>query len=116
MKVTTYVSKRDKTLYIVVPQSTDPKTLPANVVQTFGGFSRKGDFRLDPAQPRIALDVKVAIKDIVAQGFHAGQVDLGRSGGSPRGRAGFTAGLLTSPAPQRRPSRGERLHPSRAHT
>lgn len=69
MHVEVFRGKNDH--YGFVP-SMDPSLLPAQ----FGPWEYQKAIKLDPEQPRVALDVEQAIADIQKQGWHVNQVKI----------------------------------------
>lgn len=70
MKIHVYSSEVAHGLFVVVPALTDPASLPASVRRLLGTDSRLKEFELSADKPTIGLDVRAALSDIEAQGYH----------------------------------------------
>jgi hypothetical protein len=70
MKVRVYSSEIAHGLFVVVPASTDPASLPAAVKRLLSPDSSLKEFELSADKPTIGLDVRVALSDIEAKGYH----------------------------------------------
>lgn len=76
MKVKSYESKAKKLLFVLVPDSSDVSTLPAEVKAHVGELVLSKEFVLNPDEPRLALDVKEALKDLQSKGYHLNQASI----------------------------------------
>ncbi|MCC8497078.1 YcgL domain-containing protein [Xanthomonas hortorum] len=86
MKVSSYESSAKKLLYVLVPVGSDlDVTLPSDVKASLGALTLSKEFELDPAQPRVGLDLVEAIQHIQANGYYLNQAKITittRSGGN----------------------------------
>jgi len=74
MNVSTYLSTKNKRLYIVLPRGILPTSLPKQIQDAFGGFVHFKDLTLNPNEPLIGLDPNEAIAGIQKNGYFAGEV------------------------------------------
>ncbi|MFZ1640959.1 MAG: hypothetical protein WAV07_05870 [Candidatus Contendobacter sp.] len=70
MKVRVYSSEIAHGLFVVIPASTDPASLPARVKRLLSEDSSLKEFELSADKPTIGLDVGKALSDIEAKGYH----------------------------------------------
>ncbi|KAB2935102.1 MAG: hypothetical protein F9K25_03700 [Candidatus Contendobacter sp.] len=70
MKVRVYSSEMAHGLFVVIPASTDPASLPAGVKRLLNENSWVKEFELSADRPTIGLDVNKALGDIEAKGHH----------------------------------------------
>ena len=70
MKVRVYSSERAHGLFVVMPVSTDPASLPAAVTRLLSEDSCLKEFELSADKPTVGLDVNKALSDIEANGYH----------------------------------------------
>lgn len=70
MKVRVYSSEMAHGLFVVIPVSTDPTSLPEGVQRLLHADSRLKEFELSADKPTIGLDVHTALGDIEAKGYH----------------------------------------------
>ncbi|MDO7930605.1 hypothetical protein Q6A26_03300 [Xanthomonas euvesicatoria pv. eucalypti] len=77
MKVSSYESSAKKLLYVLVPVGSDVDAiLPSGVKASVGALTLSKEFELDPAQPRVGLDVVEAIRYIQANGYYLNQAKI----------------------------------------
>ena len=70
MKVRVYSSEMAHGLFVVIPASTDPASLPAGVKRLLNENSWVKEFELSVDRPTVGLDVNKALGDIEAKGHH----------------------------------------------
>lgn len=70
MQVRIYSSEKAHGLFVVMPASTDPASLPAAVKRLLSENSWVKEFEVSADKPTIGLDVHKTLSDIAAQGYH----------------------------------------------
>lgn len=70
MKIRVYSSEMAHGLFVVMPASTDPTSLPQEVKRLLNENSWVKEFELSADRPTVGLDANKAISDIEAKGFH----------------------------------------------
>ena len=70
MKIRVYSSEMAHGLFVVMPVSTDPASLPAGVKRLLNENSWVKEFELSADKPTIGLDVNKVLSDIEAKGYH----------------------------------------------
>jgi hypothetical protein len=70
MKVRVYSSEMAHGLFVVMPVSTDPASLPAKVRRLLNENSWVKEFELSADKPTIGLEVNKALNDLHAMGYH----------------------------------------------
>ena len=70
MQVRIYSSEKAHGLFVVMPASTDPASLPAAARRLLNENSWVKEFELSADKPTVGLDVHKALGDIETQGYH----------------------------------------------
>lgn len=70
MLVRVYSSELAHGLFVVIPASTDPASLPASVKRLLSADSHLKEFEISADKPTIGLDVHLALSDIETKGYH----------------------------------------------
>ena len=70
MKAKGYMAETDRTLFVIMPASSDPNALPVQVRTTTGKLSLLEEFELAEETPRIGVDTEKALADIRSEGYH----------------------------------------------
>jgi hypothetical protein len=70
MKIRVYSPEMAHGLFVVMPVSTDPASLPAGVKRLLNENSWVKEFELSADKPTIGFDVNKVPSDIEAKGYH----------------------------------------------
>lgn len=76
MKVKSYAAENDRMLFVIMPASSDPSALPAQVSTTTGKLTLFKEFDLVKEKPRIGVDTEKALADIASKGYHLSKVQI----------------------------------------
>ena len=76
MKVRSYLSEKDRDLFVILPADAIPESLPIDVKAKTGNLTPFKEFELSSAQPRLGIDTQVAREDIKANGYHLAKIKL----------------------------------------
>lgn len=76
MKVKSYASKSKNLLFVLIPATSDISALPTEVKERVGELVLSKEFILNPDEPRLALDLKTALKDLENKGYHINQASI----------------------------------------
>jgi hypothetical protein len=70
MKVTSYLSEKERDLFIILPADATPESLPTEVKVRLGDLTFFKEFDLSTDQRRLGIDTQVAVAEILAKGYY----------------------------------------------
>jgi hypothetical protein len=70
MKVTSYLSEKERDLFIILPADAAPESLPTEVKARLGDLTFFKEFDLSTDQPRLGIEPQVAAAEILAKGYY----------------------------------------------